>query len=129
MFQIRLERIDAWLEETLHHLLRLGVAIAAVIVFAGGALYLARHGDRLPDYHVFHEQPENLRSLPGIVTDALSMRSRGAIQLGLVLLVAVPVARVAVVFLGFARERDRLYAFLALVVLALLLYNLRIVIP
>ena len=45
------------------------------------------------------------------------------IQLGLVLLIATPVVRVAFSVLGFAEEHDRMYVGFTLIVLAVLLYS------
>ncbi|PYT34851.1 MAG: DUF1634 domain-containing protein, partial [Acidobacteria bacterium] len=45
---------------------------------------------------------------------------RGIIQLGLLLLIATPIARVAYLVYAFARPGDRLYALIALIVLLLL---------
>jgi len=46
------------------------------------------------------------------------------VQLGLVLLIATPVARVALTLGAFILQRDRLYVVLTTVVLALLLFGL-----
>ena len=46
------------------------------------------------------------------------------IQLGLLILIATPVARVAFSAFGFAVERDYLYVGITLFVLAVLLYSL-----
>ncbi len=46
------------------------------------------------------------------------------IQLGLLLLIATPIARVAFSVVGFAIERDRMYVVFTLIVLAILLYSL-----
>jgi uncharacterized membrane protein len=46
------------------------------------------------------------------------------IQLGLLLLIATPIARVAFSMVGFALERDRMYVVFTLIVLAVLLYSL-----
>jgi uncharacterized membrane protein len=106
------------------NLLRVGVMLAAVVVFAGGVLYLIRHGSSVPDYRVFHGEPTDLRGISGIVSDVVALRSRGIIQLGLLLLVATPVARVAFSTFAFARQRDHTYVIVTLSVLAVLLYSL-----
>jgi uncharacterized membrane protein len=49
---------------------------------------------------------------------------RGWIQLGLLLLIATPIARVAFSIVGFSIERDRLYVVFTVIVLAILLYSL-----
>jgi len=69
-------------------------------------------------------EPTDLRTLSGIVRDALALRGRGIIQLGLLLLIATPVARVAFSVAAFAIQRDRLYVVVTLMVLAILLYSL-----
>jgi uncharacterized membrane protein len=46
------------------------------------------------------------------------------IQLGLLILIATPVARVAFSVFAFAQERDWLYVVVTLIVLGLLLYSL-----
>jgi uncharacterized membrane protein len=56
--------------------------------------------------------------------DVLSFRGRGIIQLGLLLLIATPIARVALSVVAFAIQRDRLYVVATLVVLAVLMYSL-----
>jgi uncharacterized membrane protein len=58
------------------------------------------------------------------VKDVLSFRGRGIIQLGLLLLIATPIARVALSVVAFAIQRDRLYLVVTLIVLAVLMYSL-----
>ena len=65
-----------------------------------------------------------LRSVSGIITDALSFRIHGVIQLGLLLLIATPVARVAFSIFAFALQRDRTYVVVTLIVLGVLIYSL-----
>ncbi len=112
------------MEGIVGNLLRVGVMLAAVVVFVGGVFYLIRHGSSVPDYHVFHGEPSDLRGISGIVIDVLALRTRGIIQLGLLLLVATPVARVAFCAFAFAQQRDRTYVVVTLSVLAVLVYSL-----
>jgi uncharacterized membrane protein len=105
-------------------LLRVGVLLAALVVLAGAVLYLMRHGGDVPDYRVFRGEPLDLRGYGAIVRDAFSGSGRGMVQLGLLILVATPVARVAFTAVAFAVERDRTYVLIALLVLALLLKSL-----
>ena len=112
------------IEQIVGNLLRFGVMGAAMIVLIGGSLYLARYGATSPQYNAFQGEPRDLRSVSGIVAEALSFHSRGMIQLGVLLLIATPVARVAFLTFAFAHQRDRIYAMIALIVLALLSYSL-----
>jgi len=115
---------DQQVEEIVGTLLRVGVIVAAAVVLGGGALYLFRHGSSLPHYQVFQGEPADLRSISGIVMDAIALRSRGVMQFGLLLLIATPVARVAFSVVAFALEHDRAYVIVTFIVLALLLYSI-----
>jgi uncharacterized membrane protein len=115
---------DARIEEIVGILLRAGVVVAAAVVAAGAVVFLIRHGTQRPQYGIFHGEPTELRSVGGIVAGALSGRGRGLIQLGLLLLVATPVARVVFSVIGFALERDRVYVLITLTVLGVLLFSL-----
>jgi uncharacterized membrane protein len=112
------------MEVTIGNLLRAGVLAAAVVVLIGGTVYLVRHGGAAPHYRVFRGEPADLRTISGIVTDAISLRGRGIIQLGLLLLLATPLARVAFSVLAFAMQRDSLYVVVTLLVLAVLIFSL-----
>ncbi len=105
-------------------LLRAGVTLAAAVVAAGAIPYLMVHGLERPDYSVFRGEPRILRSAGGIVRDALSGDSRGILQLGILILIATPVARVVVLLADFVRDRDGLYVAVAAIVLGVLAYSL-----
>jgi uncharacterized membrane protein len=95
-----------------------------VVVFGRGVSYRLRHGASSPDYRLFHGEPADLRSVSGIVTDALALQNRGIMQLGLLLLVATLIARVAFSVLAFAQQHNCTYVIATLIVLAMLLYSL-----
>jgi uncharacterized membrane protein len=111
-------------ELVIGNLLRAGVLTAAAVVTAGGAVYLFRHGLEAADYAVFSRQPEKYSSVAGIITEAFSGGGRGMVQLGLLILIATPPARVAFSVYAFARQKDRLYVAVTLLVLAVLAYSL-----
>ena len=115
---------DQQVETIIGNLLRGGVILAAVVVFIGGVFYLFRYGLAYPDYRIFRGEPTDLRTAHGILADALSFRTRGVIQLGLLLLIATPVARVAFSIFAFLRQGDRTYVVVTLLVLTILLYSL-----
>jgi uncharacterized membrane protein len=115
---------DERVEGIIGTLLRAGVIVAAAVVALGGALYLWRHGGEHPDYRAFHRAPPELRTFGPIVAAALAGSGRAIIQLGLVLLIATPVARVAFSVVAFALERDWLYVAITLTVLAILIFSL-----
>ncbi|MBF2076213.1 MAG: DUF1634 domain-containing protein [Synechococcales cyanobacterium C42_A2020_086] len=115
---------DEQIEQTVGNLLRFGVLLAAGVVALGGVLYLFRYGNTTPDYHIFRGEPSSLRSPTGIVSEALLLERRGLIQLGLLLLIATPIARVAFSVVAFWKQRDHLYVAITLVVLGILCVSL-----
>jgi uncharacterized membrane protein len=113
------ERFDI----ALAYLLRAGVLLSACIVLCGGVRVLMAHGLERTAYDVFRGEPASLRSARGLVGQAIQLRGRGLVQLGLLLLIATPIGRVVFSVAGFARQRDWLYVGITLVVLALLAYS------
>jgi uncharacterized membrane protein len=124
------------------NLLRVGVIASAVFILLGGAVYLIHHGrERVVDRSTFEPMPAEF-SRPGAIVRAALMgqgrdggpfgptvragqgRGRALIQLGLLLLIATPVLRVAFSIFAFARQRDPLYVLLPTVVLVVLIYGL-----
>jgi uncharacterized membrane protein len=115
---------DERIEKMIAAILRAGVAAAAVIVLAGGAVFLARHGFERPDYHIFHGLPADHCTVCDILFDAVTLRGRGLIGLGLLVLIATPVARVAASAFAFFRQRDLFYFASSALVLCILLFSL-----
>jgi len=115
---------DERLESLLGNVLRWGVALAATVVLLGAAVFLVRHGAAPPVYHAFRGEPSDLRTVPGIFREASGGSGRGLIQLGLLLLIATPVARVVLSIAVFALKRDARYVLITFVVLAVLMYSL-----
>ena len=114
---------DRRLEIILGNLLRTGVLLSAAVVLAGACVYLVRHAHEPANYRVFRGEPSDYRTIPGVIRSVMNGRGRGLIQLGLLLLIATPIARVAFSIAGFAIERDRLYVAFTLIVLAILLFS------
>ncbi|OWY68399.1 hypothetical protein B7486_26530 [cyanobacterium TDX16] len=116
---------EQWqIELLLSNLLRYGVFFASAVVLVGGILYLIRHGTEPVDYKYFLSEPDEFRSPFGIVKAAVSGSSRGIIQLGVLLSIATPIARVAISLLAFLWRRDFTYIAISLFVLLGLLYSL-----
>jgi len=115
---------DQRIEVTVGHLLRTGVMLSAAVVLTGAGIFLYRHGTSRVDYRVFQGEPADLRSVGGILRFAAGFHGRGIIQLGLLLLIATPVARVAFSIFGFAEEKDYWYVGFTSIVFAILLYSL-----
>jgi uncharacterized membrane protein len=122
------QRQNSWSDEKVEsimgNLLRVGVILAATVILFGGLVYLVRHGTAHPSYQMFRGEPADLKTLRGIWGDAVSFRGRGIIQLGLLLLILTPIARVVFSVYAFARQRDWTYVIFTLIVLGLLVFSL-----
>jgi uncharacterized membrane protein len=115
---------DHDVEQVIGRLLQAGVVIASIVVIVGGAMLLVRHGAERPAFSVFRGESSHLRSIGATLRGVLAGDARAIVQLGLVLLIATPVARVALTLAAFAAQRDRLYVAMTAVVLVLLLVGL-----
>lgn len=110
-------------EQFISNLLQYGVLLSSAIVLLGGILYLIRHGSEPADYRFFLGEPAIFCSPSGVVTAVLSGNHRGIIQLGLLILIATPIARVAFSLLAFLWQRNFTYVILTALVLAGLIYS------
>lgn len=115
---------DQELDQSVATMLRIGVSTAALVVLVGAALLLRHPWTTAPDYRHFQEGNPALRTFAGIVEGAIDLAPKSVIQLGLLILIATPVARVVLCVIGFARQRSGLYVGISLVVLAVLLFSL-----
>ena len=115
---------DDEMEERVGALLQAGVLVASVLVALGGIVFLAKYGRTAPHHETFSGEPSDLKSIGGIVTAAATLRGRGLIQLGILVLLATPVARVAFSLYAFVRQRDVTYIVITGFVLVLLLGSL-----
>ena len=114
---------DTDLEKFIGQLLRYGVLVSSVIVLAGGLVYLYRHGRELPQYGEFKGEPDKMKK-PGPLLEAiLRGEGRPLIQLGLLILVATPIARIIISVFGYLLEKDYLYVAITMIVLAIILWN------
>src|SRR3984957_6043653 len=117
-------RQDQRMDQIMAVLLRSGVSLAASLVFIGGIVYLSRHDLPAINYHVFQGEPQELRTVSGILREAVKFHGRGLIQLGLLVLIATPVARVLFSVFAFVYEKDWTYVAITVIVLGLLCYSL-----
>jgi len=124
MSKIEEERVNHKMGIVMGNLLKTGVIVAASIVLFGGIIYLFRHGLAQADYNTFQRVPYDLCNVRGILKSVFSFHGRGFIQLGLLLLIATPIARVLLSIFAFALKRDTLYLMITCVVFGILIYSL-----
>lgn len=101
--------------------LRLLTVAAGLVILPGGALLLAVHGQAATAFTTFAGEPASLTSLPLILKAAFAGGALQMIQLGILLLIATPVVRVACVGVGFLLEKDWLYVVVTGIVLCVLI--------
>ena len=115
---------DHELDLSVAAMLRFGVTLAAIVVLAGGLLYLRHPLTAIPDYTHFSGGNPSVTTLSGIFRGLRQLNPESIIQLGLVFLIATPVARVVFCVIGFARQKDSLYVVISAFVLLILIYSL-----
>ncbi len=115
---------DRKLEAAIGMMLRVGVSVAAAVILIGGIVYLRHGAGPAPDYRHFHAAPAEALSIRGTFAGVRHGSSLSIIQLGVLLLIATPIVRVIFALVGFAREGDRLYAWISAAVLAILTFSL-----
>lgn len=111
---------DEKMEWMMGLLLRLGVLLAATVVIAGGAMYLADHHGEQVSYRHFVGHPISVRH-PAEMTGPTSL---AVLDVGILLLVAVPIARVGFAVVAFLAERDWLYTAVSVLILAVLVWGM-----
>ena len=115
---------DTQVDTFIGGLLRTGVLLSCCVTIIGLGIYLVRHASFIPQYHTFHSVSIQLRSLYQLIPDAFHGDPVAIIQLGVLLLIATPVARVAFLVGAFALQRDRLYVAVSALVLIILLTSI-----
>jgi uncharacterized membrane protein len=105
-------------------LLRWGVLLSMAVVIFGGMVYLYRHGHSVIDYSTFKGQPAMTTNFKDIINGVITIRGRSIIQLGILLLIATPIARVLCSAIGFLAEKDYLYVAITLTVLAIIVVSM-----
>lgn len=114
-----------WVDTAISNLLRAGVVVSMSVVVIGLLFTFVHHPQYvrsktalggLTDARAVY--PHRLRDVATQIRDG---RGQAIVMLGLLLLIATPVARVALSIVAFALERDRLYVTITAAVLMLLI--------
>lgn len=115
------------------NVLRYGVVISSVLVGTGVILILV--GDKSPNFPsilsqlISSDYGKPTLNFSILVAGVLSLNPIFVIQLGLLILLATPIVRVAASILLFAAEKDMIYVALTVFVLVVLLFSIFIVGP
>jgi uncharacterized membrane protein len=107
--------------------LRGGVALSIGLVLLGSILSVLHRPEYLSSpaelARLSHPGAALPQTVGGVVRGVLALSGRAIIALGLLVLIATPVVRVAVSILAFLEERDRTYVLITSVVFALLILS------
>ncbi len=117
---------DAGLELLISNLLRAGVGVSLALVTFGMSLTFFHHRDYFFSGQALQRltAPERgPHALADVLADAMNARGQAFVMVGLLVLMATPVLRVALSLLVFGRQRDRAFVTVTSVVLSLLLLS------
>ena len=114
---------DLKMEIAISRMLRAGVSVAAVVVLVGWTFYLWQAHGVEPDYRHFHGVPSPADRFAPVFEGVRHLDSRSIIRLGILLLIATPIMRVAYCVYSFANQKDKVYVLISSVVLTVLLYS------
>jgi uncharacterized membrane protein len=102
--------------------LRSGLFLAIAMVLYGACLLLWQSGFDMIDYRIYDGEPAFLKEGHSILEGIIKNDSLSFIQLGIIILIAMPILRVFFCLILFAAGRDLLYVMISTVVLGILLY-------
>lgn len=117
------------MNQVIGNALRIGVVASAMIVFVGVLLLVANNGLSASSSDLTYNAntvPHGTFdiSLADLFSGLLSLQPYSVIELGIIVLLATPVTRVVISVFLFAAEGDRLYVYITVIVLTMLLFSM-----
>ncbi|WP_075565862.1 DUF1634 domain-containing protein [Ihuprevotella massiliensis] len=116
------------IQQLIGNTLRWGVILACLLATIGGVYYLMEHGlDPVPDYRHFDiasaAAQTNYTTLGGLWQGILHDDAASCVQVGVIVLILTPIARVVLSLFDFIVEQDWLYVSITAIVLAVIISN------
>jgi hypothetical protein len=116
------------IQQLIGNTLRWGVILACLLATIGGVYYLMEHGlDPVPDYRHFDvasaAAQTNYTTLGGLWQGILHGDAASCVQVGVIVLILTPIARVVLSLFDFIVEQDWLYVSITAIVLAVIISN------
>ena len=116
------------IQQLIGNTLRWGVILACLLATIGGVYYLMQHGlDPVLDYRHFEAANAaaqlNFTTLGGLWQGILHGDAASCIQVGVIVLILTPIARVVLSFFDFIVEQDWLYVAITAIVLTVIISN------
>jgi len=98
------------LDRMVSRVLAVGLVIAVVLMLTGAVLALAGRGP----------SPSPELSVSDLPRELAALEPEGFLTLGLLVLLATPIARVLALVVGFARAKSRIFCYMSVAVLGIL---------
>ena len=116
------------IQQLIGNTLRWGAILACLLATIGGVYYLMQHGlDPVPDYRHFDvasaAAQTNYTTLGGLWQGILHGDAASCVQVGVIVLILTPIARVVLSLFDFIVEQDWLYVSITAIVLAVIISN------
>jgi len=121
--EVRVRRVELLIS----NLLRIGVTASLSLIIIGTILTFIHHPVYISSATELQRLTQPGAAFPHTKSDvlggALQLHGSAVVTVGLLLLIATPVMRVAVSIFAFIYQRDRLFTFITTIVLCLLLLS------
>ncbi len=115
---------DKDIQSIIGNLLRIGVILSMATVLIGAVIYLFGNAGKRVDYHAFDYAKVHLNSIKSIFTNLPALEGITIIQLGLLMLIFTPIARIVMAAVSFFIEKDYLYVLICVIVLLIIAMSL-----
>jgi uncharacterized membrane protein len=119
--------VKDWVHTAIVTVLRVGVVLSIAIMLVGMAVAFVDHPEHFTSPSALVALTSPKAHFPNTLLDVISGVRRGSgqaiVMAGLLVLIATPVARVALSVVVFVKVRDRIYAAITSIVLMILLIS------
>ncbi|MCJ0742255.1 DUF1634 domain-containing protein [Pedobacter montanisoli] len=115
---------DKDIQTVIGNLLRIGVVLSMATVLIGAVIYLFGNAGKTVEYHTFDDAKVHLKSIKSIFTNLPALEGITIIQLGLLMLIFTPIARIVMAAVSFFIEKDYLYVLICIIVLLIIAMSL-----
>ena len=113
------------MRQVIGSLLRWGVILSAAVTAIGGLFFLWAHGaEQVPSYHRYSGTLLQYRNVRQLIGGVVHGNSESLIQVGIMMLIATPVARLVFSLFTFTKEKDFVFAGITLLVLCILAFSM-----
>ena len=115
-------------ESLISFTLRTGVFLSITVVFLGLVFTFVHHpayvSSRIELGALINPHEEFTNSFSGVIRGVMAQQGKAIVMLGILLLIATPVVRVAISVILFAVQRDRIFVVITATVFVVLLVSL-----